>query len=489
MRFETLLIATLTSLMTIVPGALAQGPLPTAMRSATPTEAQELLAAGVDLEQRDGQGNTSLMAAVMFNPDIAVAELLLQAGANTEARTGTGSTVLHLAVRRSAALDRLLLLLQAGADPVARDGNGETVLMSAASHASSPAVLRELIIAGAEVDARDSRGASATHYAAESSVDPNALRVLIEAGAAIDARDREGRTPLMLASMAAGKLDMIRFLLSAGAQVDATDATGRTPLMYAAAHNPDQRLVQEFVSAGATLELTDSAGRTALMHAAEASMDPSVVGLLLDVGADAAARSDRGEFPADFALRNQTLRGTDIYDRLRTAAEIREQALFRDFRRLQTPIAVVVALDVHGSVQGIGAASQVYEMPISPDRSGLMLAFSDGIPERIGPVDPAEAQFVDLARVLDALIVHDCGSPGAHALLGNTPSLDAHESGEPFERRSESADGSLFAVGDLLRQVHQEVPLVTWIESCDSSGSWFHSTNWTSRMLRFGRLR
>lgn len=442
----------IVGLSLFAPHALAQPAWPELARDASAAEVRALLEGGADLTRRDGQGFTALMLAAQSNPDDVVTELLVEAGSDLEARTASGATVLHLVLRRGVPLERLLVLLQAGADTLARNASGETPLMVAVSSATSSAIVRELVRAGAEVDARDASGASAMHYAVRSSADPEVLRAVLEAGAWVDARDREGRTALMVSAMAAGGLDLVRVLVASGAELDAADAEGRTPLMYAVAHNPDSRVVAALLAAGADVDRADAGGRTALMHAAASSVDPTVVELLLDAGADAGARSAAGEFPADYALRNEVLQGSDTYARLRAAATAREQVLFREVQRLETPVAVVVAAGAPASVLGIGAASQVYQMPVSVDRSGLLLVFSEDVPERVGPVDPVDSPFVELAVRLGATLVHDGGSPGALAVLGELrgPSLDAQRSMDAFEPRDEPGDAPLVALGEML---------------------------------------
>jgi hypothetical protein len=81
-------------------------------------------------------------------------------------------------------------------------------------------------------------------------------------------------------------------------------------------------------------------------------------------------------------------------------------------RQLERPLAVLVD-NVGGVAQsGLRAASTVFEMPVEAGLTRLMLVFDRTDPERVGPVRSAREYFVELAARLDAVLVHDGGSPG-----------------------------------------------------------------------------
>ena len=60
----------------------------------------------------------------------------------------------------------------------------------------------------------------------------------------------------------------------------------------------------------------DEEESTPLHFAASRSEVPAVVQVLLDAGADAAARDSKGKVPWDYAKANSALKGTEIYWRL-----------------------------------------------------------------------------------------------------------------------------------------------------------------------------
>jgi ankyrin repeat protein len=89
------------------------------------TAIERYLAQGGDVELRNEQGHTLLMAAAWHQwPKIV--RLLLSYSADPNARDKTGKTPLHHAAMSS--IDSVKLLLAAGADATARDNQGKSVL-------------------------------------------------------------------------------------------------------------------------------------------------------------------------------------------------------------------------------------------------------------------------------------------------------------------------------------------------------------------------
>jgi hypothetical protein len=122
-------------------------------------------------------------------------------------------------------------------------------------------------------------------------------------------------------------------------------------------------------------------------------------------------------------------------------------------RQLERPLAVLV--DNVGGVplSGVRSASTIVEMPVEAGLTRLMLVFDRTDPERVGPVRSAREYFVELAARLDAVLVHDGGSPGALAAIAVSPAptFNAFSSGELFSRGDGRAPYNLFTAGDALR--------------------------------------
>jgi hypothetical protein len=122
-------------------------------------------------------------------------------------------------------------------------------------------------------------------------------------------------------------------------------------------------------------------------------------------------------------------------------------------RQLERPLAVLVDNVGGVPVSGIRPASLVFELPVEAGLTRLMLVFDRSDPERVGPVRSARAYFVELAERLDAVLVHDGGSPGALAAISAGPmrTLNAFTSGDLFSRGDGRAPYNLYSAGDALR--------------------------------------
>jgi len=122
-------------------------------------------------------------------------------------------------------------------------------------------------------------------------------------------------------------------------------------------------------------------------------------------------------------------------------------------RQLDRPLAVLVDNVGGVPVSGLRPASLVFELPVEAGLTRLMLVFDRADPERVGPVRSAREYFVELAARLDAVLVHDGGSPGALAAIAASPvpTLSAYSRGELFSRGDGRAPYNLFSAGDALR--------------------------------------
>ncbi|XP_049947961.1 serine/threonine-protein phosphatase 6 regulatory ankyrin repeat subunit A-like [Schistocerca serialis cubense] len=126
------------------------------------TAVRTLLAAGVDPNARDANGDTPLHAVAAAGCPGA-AEALVEAGAHVDAADSSGSTPLHYAVR-AGNLGVARVLLAAGADVEARDAEGDTPLLRAAARGCADAVAA-LVAAGARTDAANAAGRTAAQVA------------------------------------------------------------------------------------------------------------------------------------------------------------------------------------------------------------------------------------------------------------------------------------------------------------------------------------
>lgn len=162
--------------------------------------------------------------------------------------------------------------------------SGSTPLFRAIREGTAAAV-RPLLKGSPDLAARDEFGDTPL-MAAAMNANVEVLSLLIKAGADVNATNAMGATPLM---RAATFEDKARLLLSHGAQVNAVSTLGNTPLILAARRVGNARTVKLLLDAGANPNAANVFGATPLM-AAVAAEDLESVRLLLNAGADAAAK-------------------------------------------------------------------------------------------------------------------------------------------------------------------------------------------------------
>lgn len=128
---------------------------------------------------------------------------------------------------------------------------------------------------------------------------------------------------------------------------------------------------------------------------------------------------------------------------------------------LDRPLAVLVDNAIGVPISGIRPASMVVEMPVEGGLTRLMLVFDRSDPGRVGPVRSSRPYFVELATRMDAVQVHDGGSPDALAAIAasRTPTFNAYQRGDLFSRGDGVAPYNLFSAGDLLRAAMNRLDL------------------------------
>ncbi|MCY4120007.1 MAG: ankyrin repeat domain-containing protein [Acidobacteria bacterium] len=239
-------------------GARVDLPLIDAVRAGDVERARVLIADGVDVNGRDGDGTTALHWAAL-NDDVETAGVLVAAGAKVEAANRFDATPMALAAENGSAAF-IELLLDAGADPDAATPDGETALMTVSRTGRADA-LRLLLGRGADPNRAEAwRGQTALMWAsAENNL--AAAEALLAGGADVHERSTGGFSPLMFA-VRAGYLDMTRLLVDAGASPEETLFDGTSALVLAA-KNGHYELGAYLLDAGADPNADDQ-GWTAL---------------------------------------------------------------------------------------------------------------------------------------------------------------------------------------------------------------------------------
>ena len=110
--------------------------------------------------------------------------------------------------------------------------------------------------------------------------------------------------------------DIAEYFLASGQPVDGGVPGGRTPLQ-AFASQGTHRTVAWLIAHGADVNRRGPGGRTAVHFAAQRNTGPKTLALLVDNGADLAARDEDGHTPLDIAKLNGKSRLVEwIKDRL-----------------------------------------------------------------------------------------------------------------------------------------------------------------------------
>ena len=256
------------------------------------------LAAGIDPNVRDDEGNTALMHAIA-DDRTEIIKALLKSNADVNEKNSGGGTALSWAAARGQ-LETVRLLLDRGADPEAIND----AFVAAAGH-PHPDVMRALLERGAKLN---EIGSEALLEAAGSTVagvaDQNrseAVAFLLSLGVDVNSKNKEGWTALLLAADQEDRGSVVRTLLDRGADVNARcdcpgyASGGWTALMIASREGRGE-IVSMLVAKHADVNLKNNQGRSALALAA-AHDRADVVRTLLDTGANVNAQDAEGRTP------------------------------------------------------------------------------------------------------------------------------------------------------------------------------------------------
>ena len=250
---------------------------------------RELLAGGADIEETEGFGRTSLIAACQSGSDgIDVVRELLDRGANIEAATISGETSL-IAASQCGCLSVVRELLARGANVEAATCSCSTSLYLA-SFKGYVDIVRALLARGANTEAAVSDGATSLYIACRFGYH-DVVHELLARGANTEAATSSGATSLCIASQK-GHLDVVRELLARGANVEAARRNGCTSL-YIASYMGHRAVVEELLARGANTETATRSGATSLFIASYRGRH-AVVRELLACGANTEAVTTDG---------------------------------------------------------------------------------------------------------------------------------------------------------------------------------------------------
>ena len=283
------LTAWLASTVLIVFAATVRAELPELVESGEKTAAMELIAEGVDVNERSVDGTTALHWAAHYG-DLQLSVALLDAGADPDRANDYGATPMSVAALEGD--DEIIAaLLAAGADVESANTEGQTALMAVA-RTGRVATAELLLDAGADVNATELWGGQSALMWAAAQQHPDMVRLLISRGADIDARGRAhdwqrrvtaeprikilhtgGFTALLYAARE-GCIACIEELIAGGADIDLSDPYGMTPLVLAL-YNRHFDAAARLIELGADINQWDWWGRSPLFLAIDLNRIPA----------------------------------------------------------------------------------------------------------------------------------------------------------------------------------------------------------------------
>src|SRR5688500_16283075 len=254
---------------------------------------QNLLMEGADINGRDAQGRTAIMAATHRN-QVEVVRLLIQAGADINIRDNRLDNP-FLYAGAEGLLDILKLTIDAGADTKLTNRFGGTALIPAAERGHVEIVQELLTRTDVDVNHVNDLGWTALLEAIILSDGgerhQQIVQMLVDHGANINIADNDGITPLeharargfreieqilltaaqardqgLILAAEQGDIEKVRQLLSQGASVHVQDERGITALI-AAAYRNDLPIVDALIAAGADVNLQDNTKQSAYLIA------------------------------------------------------------------------------------------------------------------------------------------------------------------------------------------------------------------------------
>lgn len=218
-------------------------PLHRAIMQQNPSALHDLLQAGADANMTDADGRTALHFALDFvngsNQDcrqnyIRCVTILLSApGVDVNRKNGMGDTALHLAVEAKSAECVQAVLSVPDVNLNDKNSDGDTALHIAAEQADGQCLQLLLPLSWLKVNERDSLGETPLLRAARKGNAACVQLLLSAPGIDINLPDENGRTPLTAAA-APGHHECVRLLAQdARADILARNAQGMTALHYA----------------------------------------------------------------------------------------------------------------------------------------------------------------------------------------------------------------------------------------------------------------
>jgi len=280
---------------------------------------QVLIDNGADVNSKDDQGHTPLMAAAIKGRD-EVMQYLITRGADFNAVDKNGVSVLDYYNKRhylktlnftiddmASPSERLSKEFQFIAENHHRYNNA---LKKSVFEQDPDSAVADAINNLADVDITDNYGCTALLNAARNSNNFSVFEKLVQAKADVNATCAGSKSALMFIAAHAKpdnnpeeQIKKASYLVKNGANINAADDDGNTALMYAVGNQADNRFILNLINDGANINAANKMQETALWIAVRQEKEPATLKLLLEYGADPNIKDVKGETPLWYQLR------------------------------------------------------------------------------------------------------------------------------------------------------------------------------------------
>lgn len=254
------------------------------------------------------------------------------------------ATPLLLAVK-AGDLEKAKLFLEKGASPEEKDSKGKDLIDYASENSNSEVI--DFAVSKMPFfywNQSDSESNLPFIKIIKNNSNFDIVKKCIDLTNNINSLDKDGKTPLMYAAQCNADVRTTKYLLDKGAKIDSKTNNEWSALMYAARYNPNPAVMEDLILRGASSEpnsvgltitmlaacnpnpgvlltllkykdeinfATDK-GKTALMYACENNQNAAVIKMLIDKGADLAAKDSDGKTVREYMSENTSLTASDM---------------------------------------------------------------------------------------------------------------------------------------------------------------------------------